>query len=216
MNPIIISVEGIVGAGKTTFVKFLAKHLNAIICEEPVAKWREIGLLEKFLNPDSMERWAFTFQIEVLNDAIQSLVNCVELSKQSNGRQIIIIDRSIYADKCFVEVLKENNKLSQVEYNLYQDIWNKLEGTIGKEIYPDLFIYLRPPVEECMKRIKLRGRNEEKDMTIEYQEKLQKYHDLFINNQTKVTIIDNTSDKKDIRKNEIFRINLIQKIQELI
>lgn len=212
MKTCIISVEGIIGAGKTTFVNFMKDKLNAIICDEPVAKWRETGILNHFTS--DMKRWAFTFQIQVINDRIQNLKDCIEKLPSPNN-QIIIIDRSIYTDKCFVEVLKENGKINEIEYNVYQELWNNLEKTIGRNVKPDLFIYLRPTIEESMKRIKQRGRSEELSITSEYQEKLQIHHDKLFSVSDGVIVIDNTKPEDDIRINKQLYNSVSEKIKKL-
>jgi deoxyadenosine/deoxycytidine kinase len=53
----------------------------------------------------------------------------------------------------------------------------------------DLFIYLRPSIEECMRRVKSRARDGEEGVSKEYQQKLMDKHDEFFSQDG--IIIDN-------------------------
>lgn len=48
---------------------------------------------------------------------------------------------------------------------------------------PDLFVYLKPDLDVCMRRLRERHRNEELRVTDEYQKKLQDKHDEFLGNE---------------------------------
>ena len=54
------SIDGIIGAGKSTVLKLLRQ--NNICLEEPVADWGE--LLENFY--EDINRYAYPFQLQVL------------------------------------------------------------------------------------------------------------------------------------------------------
>lgn len=185
----IISVEGIIGSGKTTFIKHLAKILNADVLLEPVDKWKKSGILQNYYA--DISKWAFPFQIQVITDKIEQLNN---INKTSNNQDTIIItERSIYSDKCFMDMFYTNKKITQLEYDLYNKIWTMLEK--NNKNSPDLIIYLQPSLQECMQRVKKRNRSEEHDLTPEYQQDLMNLHDIYFDaswldiNDKKIPII---------------------------
>ena len=74
--PYIISIEGNIGSGKSTFLTYLKKYINGVnmngnsniqFIQEPVDEWNEIkdsngeSILEKFYN--NQKEYAFSFQI---------------------------------------------------------------------------------------------------------------------------------------------------------
>ena len=63
----IISIEGNIGAGKSTFVNIINSHVfNSEIVSEPVEMWKALqdldgsNILEKFYK--DIPRWAYSFQ----------------------------------------------------------------------------------------------------------------------------------------------------------
>ena len=68
MAPYIISVEGNIGTGKSTFVELLEKQIpDAIFLQEPVKEWNDVKdhtnetMLQKFYK--NQTRYSFAFQM---------------------------------------------------------------------------------------------------------------------------------------------------------
>ena len=66
-KPIIISVDGNIGSGKSTLIKILRNRMkDYIFVDEPVKEWTQVtddnnkNLLAHFY--ENKERWAYTFQ----------------------------------------------------------------------------------------------------------------------------------------------------------
>ena len=72
-------------------------------------------------------------------------------------------------------------------------------------------IYLRCTPETAFKRIQKRGRDEEKNITLEYLNKLHKYHESWLNNTDNVLIIDCD---KDFENDIDYQNDIITKIKE--
>ena len=99
-KPIVISVEGNIASGKSTFIKFFEIYcqVNNITCEvilEPINLWNNvencgINLLKLYYkNP---KEYSFIFQTYVystLIDQVKSLSNCC--------KEIVVIERSIFS-----------------------------------------------------------------------------------------------------------------------
>ena len=184
-NPIILVVDGVIGAGKSVLVEKIATSLRihpynkkVVVITEPVDKWEAIGIFQKFCK--DMKRWAYEFQTYVHFTRVQSCINGF-----NTNADIYILERSYYTDKyIFIELLKDNGCLSDMQYEMYNnwwELWNKVNP-----LKPTGFIYLRPNINLCMDRIKERNREGENNISIDYQLNLQKKHDDFFNNTEKM------------------------------
>jgi len=73
MHSPIVSVEGNLGSGKTTFLKLLSEHIPEItLMKEPVELWQNVqghNLLELYYK--NFKRWSFTFQTYALFSRMQ-------------------------------------------------------------------------------------------------------------------------------------------------
>ena len=79
MAPLIISVEGNIGSGKSTFVSFMQRTMtNVIFLQEPVDEWNDIRdrdnetILSKFYK--DQPNYSFAFQ----NDGIYIAFSSIE------------------------------------------------------------------------------------------------------------------------------------------
>ena len=108
-KPLIISIEGNIGSGKSTFIKKLEEHWNSSLqldekkiffLSEPVDEWLTIRdendehILSKFYN--DQEKYSFTFQMMAY---ITRLVLLRENIKQNKPNSLAISERSLYSDK---------------------------------------------------------------------------------------------------------------------
>jgi len=90
---------------------------------------------------------------------------------------LFICERSCLTDNLFMKLLYEDGEINDMEYFHYKewcDLWKLL---LPFEF--DLFIYLRPSLEKCMKQVQERLRDGEEGVDIEYQRKLMNKHDEF-------------------------------------
>ncbi len=169
-----IYVEGNIGTGKTTFLKFLEGIYSVeSMVYEPVDQWLTTvdsdgkNILDKFYS--DQERWSFTFQ---MNSFISRIKTISEASKD----QIKFIERSVFTDKiCFAKNCFENGKMSKLEYDIYINWHSWLCEKFG--IKPKYFIYLRTTPEISEERIKKRSRDEESSIPLEYLKQLHNNHE---------------------------------------
>lgn len=172
-----VSIEGNVGVGKSTFLSFLQQHLDLDELFEPNELWQDVdgyNLLEQFfLNPT---RWAYTCQSYILLTRIDQLLQ----EYQSLSGKACIIERSIYSGRyCFAQVAQELGLMDGLEWSLYCKLWDREK--IRVPCLPDGFVYLRTPASVCYDRIKRRGRFEEGPITLDYLQKIeQKYENWFM------------------------------------
>jgi deoxyadenosine/deoxycytidine kinase len=147
-----IGFEGAIGAGKTTLVHALEKRLNAKLILEQAD---ENPFLERFYQ--DRERYAFQAQIFFL------------LSRYQQQREILQGDlffEYFLGDYVFSrDTIFARMTLSEDELGLYSTIYNALVEQIPK---PDLVVYLRARPETLMERVRLRAKDYEKAMQVDY------------------------------------------------
>lgn len=174
-RPIVLSIEGNIGAGKSTFLRVMEKHFGAENIEfipEPVHLWTNCNgknMLEAFYSDTT--RYAYMFQ---------SFAFVTRLMEQSKPQKklIRILERSGLSDHCFAENCFENGIMNDIEYASYQ-MWynyliNHMPGT------PDGIVYLRTTPKVCHQRMSTRNRSEETGVPITYLEQLHKKHEKWL------------------------------------
>ena len=154
MNPYkYISIEGNIGAGKTSLSKLLAEDLGSkLVLEE----FTENTFLPKFY--ENPERYAFPVELSFLSERFSQLKR--ELNTADLFSPNIISD--YFISKC--QIFAKNN-LSKDEYDLFMKMYEIVEATCPK---PDLMVYLYLDVEDLHYNIRKRGRSYEQRITDEY------------------------------------------------
>ena len=164
-DKIIISIEGNIGVGKSTFINILKSKWDMVggceVVSEPVDIWTNLtnsdgkNILQTFY--EDIPRWAYSFQ----NVACITRMMKMEDTIRNTDRRYIFLDRSLGTDKNVFEAMLHNNgQLNQIEhqmYNLWCDFYHKYVRSQTNQIY----IYLKASPETCAQRIKKRGRIEE-------------------------------------------------------
>ena len=176
-----ISVEGNIGAGKTTYIKLIADKLTTdyglkvVIIDEPVRLWEQSGILELYYG--DVSRWGYLFQTRVFHDRIKSNILAYENHKDAD---VYISERSIWSDTLFFKALEKAGKLHELEVSTYNDLWSMWERLMPYK--PTFFIYLDTPIDICDERIKKRTRDGENAIDTKYLLNLKDEHDtLFLN-----------------------------------
>lgn len=177
MNNTIISIEGNIGSGKSTLfeqlkVKF-ANNPNIIFVREPVDIWDNIQdengttILEKFYKDQI--KYSFPFQIM----AYISRINLLKESIQQNPDAIIITERSLYTDKMvFAKMLYDTNKIEYINYQIYLNLFD----TFKNDFNVDNIIYIKTDPGICYNRILKRARNGENNISLDYLQLCDTYH----------------------------------------
>lgn len=183
-HPIVVVVDGLIACGKTTYLNILIKVLTrkgwrVTLVKEPVEKWTAPGpngseSLFQLFNSDP-SRWGYHFQTKAFYDRVME--NKDMYAKYGDRSDVFILERSCFTDGLFMNSLHDAKLVTDLEMRDYND-WCRM-WTDVMPYEPDLFIYLRPPVEVCMERLKERNRPGEEKITKEYQFALQKHHDEF-------------------------------------
>lgn len=174
----VILVDGTVGVGKSTLAKKIGEKMNVKVFEE-LANQDTITLLERFY-PDQ-KRWSFTLQIHFLNERFKMIK---EIQKNNGG----ILDRSIFGDRIFAELLNEDGMMSDEEYRTYSSL---LDSMLEHVLSPTILIYIDCEVDTAIERIEKRHREMELEVPRLYWERLnekyKKWYDSY-NVSTKICI----------------------------
>ena len=179
----IYALEGNIGSGKTTFMKIISNHFKDVeFIEEPVKQWQNLGgmnLLDSFYSEP--KRWGFSFEFFSMLTKIESLLKAAESDKP-----IIIIERSIFSNRVFMDLSKELGKLDTMEYCMLTNVYNFYLA----HVYPQIsgIIYLDTPVEECINRITRRNRGEECTIEKSYLDAIKNKMDEMCNSSTMIVI----------------------------
>lgn len=186
----IISIEGNIGAGKTTLIRMLKESMHDVdFLLEPIDKWQDVGgenLLGAFYKDAS--RYAFLFQCRAFMTRIKQLE---EKMSDPMCKDIIVIERSWFSDRmCFSQVLREDGTITEMEWIVYKELFDQMFKFIQKaKMNIDKYIYVDCSIDAVYNRIKERNRGEESSIPEEYLKKLKAKHDLWLNDKDNVLLI---------------------------
>lgn len=178
------SVEGNIGAGKSTFLSLIEKRLGLDVIYEPTDKWqrkeREGNLLDLFYS--DTKRWAYTFQSFAFISRIQTQL---EHYKKHASNGVYVYERSVYCDRyCFAKNCFELGLMTELEWHIYTEWFGWLVQAYTMR--PHGFIYLKADPEICFERIGMRGRSEEKTIPLSYLTALHDRHEEWLIGQKDV------------------------------
>ncbi len=172
-----ITIEGNIGAGKTTLATSLSNEFNARLILEQFA---DNSFLPKFY--EQPDKYAFPLELSFLDERYHQLKN--ELSKQDIFKPKIITDYYFLKSLIFAKA-----NLDEDEYALYSKLFHIINDSLPK---PDLFVYLYQNIERLQENIKKRGRTYEQKISDEYLIKIQSAYFDYIKQvpDLKIVIID--------------------------
>lgn len=193
-----IVVDGVVGAGKSTLIGLLAGH-GYIPFEEPVI---DNPLLDKFYH--DRERYSFALQIFFLNRRFRHIK---EASQIPNS----VMDRSIYGDVIFAQMLHDSGEMSTEEFELYIDLFDNM---IEHCQPPKLMVYLEVTVAEAIHRIRKRGRDYEQIVEPAYWKRLNDYYREYFSQYNHSPLLVINVDKLDFAENKAAQQAIVTLIED--
>lgn len=157
---ITVAIEGNIGSGKTSLLKYFKQNSLVEVIEEPVKKWQDVnGANTLDLMYSDPKRWSYLFESYVL-------LTMMEIHHRPQTSPVRLLERSAYSARyCFMENLHQSRTLSTVEYTIFQEWFEYLMTHEKPQL--DLIVYLRTSPEKCLERIKQRSRNEETSVSME-------------------------------------------------
>ncbi len=155
-----ITVEGVIGVGKTTLARMFQKEIDAQLVLEV---FEENPFLSSFYGDRA--RYAFQTQIFFL------------LSRYHQQRQLSRIPRPLISDYMFEkDRLFAQVNLQGDELDTYYSVHDALAENI---VRPDLVVFLKATTETLMNRITMRDRPYERNMEEAYIDRLRTAYDQF-------------------------------------
>jgi len=174
-----ISIEGNIGAGKTTLANLLAERLNARLILEEFA---DNPFLAKFY--DNPAQYAFSVELFFMAERYKQQKDLV--SQQDMFKTLTISDYLFTKCLLFAKV-----NLPDDEFRLYQRLFDTMHHQM---IQPELLIYLHAPVSKLQENIKKRNRPYEQNIQNDYLYTIQQTYTHYIKQHNMKTLIVDTSD----------------------
>jgi deoxyguanosine kinase len=160
-----ITVEGNIGAGKTTLAHLLSRKLNARLILEEFA---DNPFLPKFY--ENQQQYAFPLELFFMAERFKQLK---DLLRTKDMFQSVTVSDYLFT-KC---LLFAKVNLAEEEFRLYQKLYDIMQQQL---IYPDILIYLHSPVQQLQKNIKKRNRPYEQAIQDNYLFNLQETYTSYI------------------------------------
>ena len=178
MSARIISIEGNIGTGKTTFLQTLREHFKnrEDICflDEPVDLWmnfkdQEGNILEHYYK--DQKKYGFQFQMM----AYISRLTILKKALENPQYKFIISERSLFTDKhIFCKMLYDDGIIEEIGNQIY-NMWFE-EFITFSSFVP---VYLRTTPEVSFERVQIRSRQGE-TIPLEYLQKCHNYHEAWL------------------------------------
>jgi len=194
----LIYLDGNIASGKTTLIKKLLKNKNTKFIEliEPIDEWNKISddktLFEHYYNEPS--RWSYSFQHFVLILKFNKLVNI--LGKLKNNTSIIIersfyTDNNVFAMNCFL-----NKNMTFQEYKIYKIWYEFIKKQLKSLDIEEHYVYIDVDPSICYDRLRMRNRQGENDISLDYLKKINDLHKIAYKNlnQKNIIVINNNQD----------------------
>jgi len=169
-----ISIEGNIGAGKTTLATRLAEEFNARLILE---QFEDNSFLPKFY--EDPDRYAFPLEISFLSDRYQQLKN--QLSSHDMFHPLTIADYFIHKSLIFAR-----KTLNDQEFTLYSRLFAIIDNVLPK---PDLLVYLYLDIGRLQQNIRKRGRSYEQNIGDDYLSRIQEGYFDYIRQQQGLRIL---------------------------
>ncbi|KAL0489163.1 deoxyadenosine/deoxycytidine kinase DCK [Acrasis kona] len=166
-----IGISGLIGAGKTTLATELGKVMGLPVYYEPVID--NVYLSDFYKDP---KKYSFNLQIYLLNVRFKQHQQIIWNAK--GGVQ----DRTIYEDSVFAKVLRDSELMEERDYRTYISLFTNMSNFMKKNT---LIVHLDVTPEESLERIKLRSRDMETTITIDYLRSLHSAYDSFLKDISK-------------------------------
>lgn len=193
-----VTIEGNIGAGKTTLSNLLSKHFNARLILEEFA---DNPFLPKFYENPS--QYAFPLELFFMAERYKQLK---ELLQTKDLFKSVTISDYLFT-KC---LLFAKVNLKDDEFRLYQKLFDIINPQI---VQPDILIYLHSPVNKLKENIRKRNREYEQSIPTDYLFSLQETYTQYIKQHNIRTLFVDASNA-DFIGNEIHLKTIIEALDK--
>ena len=213
-RPLIVSIEGNIGAGKSTFLEKLREKLggkeyplNVVFMQEPVDVWQTItdksgeDILTKYYADPA--KYAFSFQIMAYSTRLAMFKKAVQ---ENPSCDVILCERSLEADRnIFAKMLRDEGNIEDITFQIY----NRLYMDTADDYLADAIVYMATPPMVCYDRIQQRNRKGESEISIQYLMECHRYHETWLTDgidlaeTTQVMVLDESKNDPAVWVNQV-------------
>ena len=193
MNYHYITIEGNIGAGKTTLAHLLAKHYNARLILEAFA---DNPFLPKFY--ENPQQYAFPLELFFMAERYKQLKELIHTKDLFHS---ITISDYLFT-KC---LLFAKINLPEQEFHLYQKLFEIIHQQL---IQPDLVIYLHAPVSKLQENIRKRNRHYEQSIPDQYLFNIQETYTHYIRQHNIKTLFIDAGNADFLGREDHFQVIL--------
>jgi deoxyadenosine/deoxycytidine kinase len=186
-----ITIEGNIGAGKTTLAYLLSKHFDARLILEEFA---DNPFLPKFY--ENQQQYAFPLELFFMAERYKQLK---DLLRTKDMFQNLTISDYLFT-KC---LLFAKVNLPEEEFLLYQKLFDIINPQL---VQPDLLIYLHAPVKKLKENIQKRNRAYEQNIESEYLFTLQESYTQYIKQHNIKTLFIDASNSDFLANDQHLKI----------
>jgi len=213
--PIIISLDGNIGSGKSTKVKDIEEYYGAqgrkdiLFIQEPVDAWNSVvdengvTILSNYYK--DQKRFAFRLQMLAYISRLALLRDAVK-----KGYKYIITERCVGTDRnVFSKMLYDKGDIEHDEYIIYKKWYDEFIS----DVPIGAIVYIKASPEICLKRVNIRAREGE-NIPLEYLKECDKYHDEWINSENIPKLVIDAD--IDLKKNPEANFEILKQIDTFI
>ncbi|KAG4075383.1 hypothetical protein HA402_009536 [Bradysia odoriphaga] len=156
---LLVSVEGNIGSGKSTFLDYCSRNPTFEVLQEPIDKWSNVGgvnLLDNFYKDP--KAWGYPFQMEVLMSLFGQYTS-------EPVRPIRMVERSLWSARhCFQRGMVASGALDATTNALL----DQFHDTVASHwrAHPHAIVYLTTSPDVSYERLRARGRPEEMNVSL--------------------------------------------------
>ena len=182
-----ITIEGCIGAGKTSLATKLAKDFNARLILEQYA---DNPFLPKFY--EDHDKYAFPVELSFLSSRYKQLQDSLlntDLFHSVTVADYFLAKSYIFAGKTLTDDM----------FSLYANMFNIMKSKLPQ---PELIVYLYLSIDNLLHNINVRGRNYEKSITADYLQSIQSGYFEYFHQQKKSHIVIVDTNNIDFVRND--------------
>lgn len=213
--PVIVSVDGNIGSGKSTNVEDLKKfykekgRTDILFIQEPVDAWNTV--VDKDGTPilanyyKDKKRFAFRLQMLAYISRLSLLRDAIK-----KGYKYIITERCVATDRnVFSKMLYDKGDIEHDEYIIY----NKWFEEFITDVPIGAIIYIKASPQVCLERVNIRAREGE-HIPIEYLEECDRYHNEWIDKEDIPKLVIDAN--RDFKQNPEAKMEALEEIDRFI
>jgi deoxyadenosine/deoxycytidine kinase len=188
-----VTIEGNIGAGKTTLANILSQHFNSRLVLEEFA---DNPFLPKFY--EKPNQYAFPLELFFMAERYKQLKDLLHVND--------LFQETTISDYLFTKcLLFAKINLPEEEFKLYQKLFEIINPQI---VQPDILIYLHSPVSKLQENIKKRNRDYEQSIPDDYLMTLQETYTQYIKQHNIKTLFVDASNADFINNKNHLKIIL--------